>query len=295
MAITIGVALTNRLTVARVEGNRLASEVRRYPGDNGDFDLLTGMPAEAICRAISDEIVAAAAGSPIAAAGVGVPGIVRNGVIEESPNLHQLKGFAIQLSLEAALRQRGMNLSLCVGNDADMMAAGLAATRGQLDRLIRVWTLGNGIGYGRYPSNEGVWEGGHMVVSLDPRETFCGCGGMGHLEGIMGHRAMRLRFLDMEPDEVFENAREGDPRCVEFVKLWHRALAAATASSVHMDGPGKFYITGPDAVHLEVATLQSCVQEMVKMSPLLGSSFEVVPSGEEIAIIGAAAAAASRV
>ena len=59
-----------------------------------------------------------------------------------------------------------------------------------------------------------------MVVSLDPRETYCGCGGRGHLEGIMGHRAMRLRFLDLEPDEIFANASEKtaglrDSRCVE--------------------------------------------------------------------------------
>ena len=90
------------------------------------------------------------------------------------------------------------------------MAAGIAATRGQLEKLIRVWTLGQGIGFGRYPHSEGVWEGGHMVVTLDPKEAYCGCGGRGHLEGIMGHRAMRLRFLDLEPEEVFANAEAGE-------------------------------------------------------------------------------------
>ena len=124
-------------------------------------------------------------------------------------------------------------------NDADAMAAGIAATRGSLEKLIRVWYLGDGIGFGRYPCNDGVWEGGHMVVSLDPKEHFCGCGGLGHLEGIMGHRAMRLRFLDMEPEEVFAAARQGDARAADFVKLWHRALAAATATSIHLDGPGR--------------------------------------------------------
>ena len=89
--------------------------------------------------------------------------------------------------------------------------------------MIRVWTLGVGIGYGRYPLTEGVWEGGHTVVTLDDKENYCGCGGRGHLEGIMGHRAMRLRFLDMEPEEVFEAAKTGDARCLEFERLWHRA------------------------------------------------------------------------
>ena len=94
-----------------------------------------------------------------------------------------------------------------ISNNADALAAGIASTHGQLDRLVRVWTLGLGIGYGTYPAIPGVWEGGHMVVTLDPKEHFCGCGGVGHLEGIMGTRAMRKRFLDMEPDEVFPNAQ----------------------------------------------------------------------------------------
>ena len=65
------------------------------------------------------------------------------------------------------------------------------------------------------------FTGETTVVTLDPKETYCGCGGRGHLEGIMGHRAMRLRFLDLEPDEIFanarladESARDSDPSCV---------------------------------------------------------------------------------
>ena len=77
-------------------------------------------------------------------------------------------------------------------------------------------------------------------------------GGRGHLEGVMGYRAMRLRFLDIEPEEVFEQAASGDQRCANFVKLWHRALAAATANSIHMAGPGKFLITGSRAGHVDV-------------------------------------------
>ena len=128
------------------------------------------------------------------------------------------------------LRQEDRPVPAFVFNDADVVAAGVAATRGHLDKLVRVWTLGNGVGFGRYPWAEGVWEGGHSVVTLDPKERFCGCGGVGHLEGIMGHRAMRLRFLDLEPEEIFENAKSGDARCSDFVTLWHRALAAATAT-----------------------------------------------------------------
>jgi predicted NBD/HSP70 family sugar kinase len=101
------------------------------------------------------------------------------------------------------LAARGITRPVHIANDADAIAAGVAATRGQLNKLTRVWTIGNGIGYGRWPYVEGVWEGGHITVTLDPKEKFCGCGGVGHLEGIMGYRAMRMRFLDLEPEEVF--------------------------------------------------------------------------------------------
>ena len=104
----------------------------------------------------------------------------------------------------------------------------------------------------------------------------------------MGHRAMRLRFLDLEPDEVFECASEGDQRCTEFVRLWHRALAAATSSSIHMAGPGKFYLTGHHARHVDLNLLNQYLHDMVKMSPLQGYVFEIVPGGEEVAVIGAA-------
>ena len=159
----------------------------------------------------------------------------------------------------------------------------MAAMRGHLDRLVRLWYLGTGVGYGRYPIQDGIWENGHTVVSLDPKERFCGCGGSGHLEGVMGFRSMRLRFMDLEPDEVFEQAQAGETRCVEFVKLWHRALAAGTASSIHVSGPGKFFITGPGARYVNLSLLSEYMQEMVKLSPLQSYSFEIVPGGEDIA------------
>jgi predicted NBD/HSP70 family sugar kinase len=229
-----------------------------------------------------------AGGQPLAALGVGFPGIIRDGVIEESPNLQQIKGFRLQLALEQMLAAGGSRFPVRIYNDADATAAGIAATRGVLHKLNRVWTLGNGVGFGRYPWAEGTWEGGHSVVTLDPKEQFCGCGGRGHLEGFLGYRAMRMRFLDLEPEEVFANAKTGDPRCVEFVSRCHRALAAATATSIHMDGPGPFYLTGPNAKWIDVGALDRLVHEMVKMSPLQGSRIEVIPPNDDLGIIGAA-------
>ena len=70
--------------------------------------------------------------------------------------------------------------------------------------------------------------------------------------------------------------------------LYHRALAAATANSVHLEGPGTFFITGPDVRFVETALLDRLLLEMVKMSPLQGSRFEVLPTTDETGVIGAA-------
>jgi predicted NBD/HSP70 family sugar kinase len=216
---------------------------------------------------------------------------VKNGVVEEAPNLPQLKGARMQELLAMRLRTYEINAAVTIVNDADGMAAGLASKHGKLDSMIRVWTLGVGIGYGRYPFTPGVWEGGHSVVTLDEKERFCGCGGRGHMEGIMGHRAMRLRFLDMEPEEVFEAAKNGDARCMDFKRMWHKALAAATATSIHMAGTGKIYLTGFNSVFLDMPMLKDYMQQMVKMSPLQSYSLEIVEDDPKVRIIGAAVTA----
>lgn len=280
--MTVGVFASEGIAVGLVENHQLVGEVHSFEG------LLT-LPRDEMALAIYDRIaeVCRAGGvelASVSAVGIGIPGIIRNSIIEDSPNIPQIKGF----DLCRAMRETGIESEVLILNDADAMAAGLAATRGHLEKLIRVWTLGQGIGFGRYPRAEGIWEGGHGVVTLDPKEQFCGCGGQGHLEGIMGHRAMRLRFLDLEPEEVFANARTGDARCAAFVNLWHRALAAATATTVHMAGPGRFYISGVNSKYIEVGLLNQYLHDMVKMSPLQGSVFEVITTTEETAIIGAA-------
>jgi predicted NBD/HSP70 family sugar kinase len=284
MSKSVGVLVMEHIAVGLVEDNKLAGALNTYPEKGISLDVLQSMPAENIGDCIRQQIDAVAKGQKIHSIGLGFPGVIRDGIIEDSPNLHQVKGF----NLQAALSARGLTAPVRVFNDADVMAAGIAATRDKLHKLIRVWTLGNGVGFGRYPWTEGVWEGGHTVVTLDPKENLCGCGGRGHLEGILGHRSMRLRFLDLEPEEVFDNARAGDARCSEFVTLCHRALAAATATSIHMDGPGQFYITGRNAKFIDMALLDRFVHEMVKMSPLQGSRFEVVSTSDEVGIIGAA-------
>jgi len=72
------------------------------------------------------------------------------------------------------------------------------------------------------------------------------------------------------------------------VKLWHRALAAATATSIHQTGAGKFFITGFNARFVNLTLVKEYLHEMVKLSPLQAYSLEVVQGGETVATIGAA-------
>jgi predicted NBD/HSP70 family sugar kinase len=296
MTTAIGVVLTDHIASARLEELQLAGSVLRYPQDPEPVEpveFLEAIPASDLVEMIAAEIatLAGARPEPVDAIGVAVPGLVRHGVVEESPNLPQMKGSRLAEQLTAALKDRGIAAPVAIANSADAIAAGVAATRGRLDKLTRVWTIGDGIGYGRWPYFDGVWEGGHITVTLDPKERYCGCGGIGHLEGIVGHRAMRLRFLDLEPEEVFANAKKGDPRCRQFVDLWHRALAAATASFIHLAGPGRFYFTGRNVGFLELPLLRSHLESMVRMSPLQSFSLEILPPDDATALIGAGVSA----
>jgi glucokinase len=295
MAKTIGVILSDRISAGLVVDHQLKGSVLRFPEDNDNPDegnALVELHTDALVDRICRKVVEVADGEKdLAAVGVALPGLVKNGVVEEAPNLPQLKGARIRDLLTTQLHSHGIDAPVTALNDADGMAAGLASAHGKLDHMIRVWTLGNGIGYGRYPFTGGVWEGGHSVVTLDDKERFCGCGGRGHMEGIMGHRAMRLRFLDMEPEEVFEAAKNGDPRCVEFKRLWHKALAASTATSIHMAGAGKFFLTGFNVRFVDMPMLKDYLQQMVKMSPLQSYALEIVQDSPELRVIGAAVSA----
>lgn len=292
MAKAIGVIVSERISAGLVVDHKLTGPVRSFPEDHDELDGLVELHTDGLVQTICEQVILAANGvKDIGAVGVALPGLVKEGVVEDSPNLPQLKGARIGDLLTAQLRNHGLETVVTILNDADGMAAGLAVEHGKLDSVIRVWTLGVGIGYGRYPFTPGMWEGGHTVVTLDEKERFCGCGGRGHMEGIMGHRAMRLRFLDLEPEEVFEAAKRGERRCVEFKRLWHKALAAATASSIHMAGPGKFFLTGFNARFLDMPMLRDYMQQMVKMSPLQSYSLEIVHDVPETRVVGAAISA----
>ena len=284
MYCNIGVLVSDSIVAGFVEGNRLMGRLSVFPSEN-ECACLHQMSVEDIVGHIQRLVGMVQGKKRVQAIGVGLPGVIRQGYVEECPHSQQLIGLNMQAMLSFALRPFAPVL---VFRNTDVVAAGVAAAYGRLDQVTRVWSLGHEIGYGRYPSAEGTGEAGHCVVSLDPHETLCVCGGTGHLEGIMGHYAIRRRFFDIEPEEVFDRARTGDTRCLAFVRLWHRALAAATASRIHMNGPGAFFIGGPNARFIRPAVVESYLQEMVTLGSLQGSVFKVISITDELGVIGAA-------
>ena len=86
MPRSIGVVVSEHIAWGLVEGS-VVGEITSYPTEGGGADLLQAIPADELVGRIADEVKALAEGEPLEALGLAFPGIVRNGVIEESPNL----------------------------------------------------------------------------------------------------------------------------------------------------------------------------------------------------------------
>ena len=80
--------------------------------DEDDEDALVELHTDALVETICEQVVPAANGEKdLAAVGVAVPGLIKNGVVEEAPNLPQLKGARLRGSGGRAVA-RAMGLTL---------------------------------------------------------------------------------------------------------------------------------------------------------------------------------------
>jgi len=283
-----GVHVVQHIATGLVENNQVLGGVQPFPATRATHDALLSMPADDIAVAIAGQVKAVAKGAKLDAVGIGFPGIIRHGVAEESPNLQQVKGFHLAKAVEAALARDGMKVPVSLFNDADATAAGIAATRGVLHRLNRVWAIGNGVGYGRFPWSEGVWEGGHSVVTLDPKEKFW---------RVRRSGASRRFFRTSCDEDAVPGHGAGRSVCeCEGGRRALRGICAAVPPGAgrcigHFDphgGTGAVLFDGPNAGFIDVGLLDRLVHDMVKMSPLQGSRFELIPENDELGVIGAA-------
>src|SRR5579859_5074066 len=143
MTTAIGVVITDHIVAGRLEDHRLVAKPLRYPAvphePDATVDALSALPPTEIVDILASQIafLAKSDARPLDAIGVAVPGIVRNGVVEDSPNLTQMKGMRLAADLTRELTARGITAPVYAANDADAIAAGVAATHGRLEKLTR--------------------------------------------------------------------------------------------------------------------------------------------------------------
>src|ERR1700757_1061367 len=109
MGRTIGVVMTANIVAGFIENHQLTGELLRYPDDPEETHGLIELPTDPLCEVICERISALKpADAKLDAIGIAMPGIVRNGVVEDSPNLAQLKGARIRDKVSATLRERSI-------------------------------------------------------------------------------------------------------------------------------------------------------------------------------------------
>src|ERR1700687_5953966 len=104
MAKTIGVTVSEHIQAGLIVDHKVLGELKFFPADLEQQDGLVELHTDALVQTICDQIIEVAKGPPATqAVGVAGPGLVRNGVVEEAPNLPQLKGARIKDLLVAEL------------------------------------------------------------------------------------------------------------------------------------------------------------------------------------------------
>src|ERR1700722_1977630 len=97
MTTAIGVVMTEHIVAGRLENHQLSGKPLRFPTDTEEMDALTALPSSELLEILAEHVatLAGSEGKPVDAIGVAVPGVIRNGVVEDSPNLTQIKGMRL--------------------------------------------------------------------------------------------------------------------------------------------------------------------------------------------------------
>ena len=207
----------------------------------------TGGPAEVCTRLTELAAEAVDTFGPVAAVGVGLPGIFTdNGTAVLFPNLPgHWPGFPIKKTLEA-----GFGVPARLINDArafTLAESTVGAAAGC--RTVVAITLGTGVGGGVFIDgriHEGQWgiagEIGHQTVAPDGKR--CECGNDGCAE-VMA-RASELARLGGRSSaaDVYAGAAAGDERCQRAIETVTGYLGIALGNLVTALGPERIVVGG---------------------------------------------------
>src|SRR6516162_5882592 len=130
-----GVVAAERVVAGLVSNGQMEGGIQRFPPPEDSDAALTSMPADSVVSVICEQVrtlcrESGIAVESLAGIGVGFPGIIKEVVVEESPNLLQMKGCGLSAAVRSGLGLDAMPIT--ISNDADALAAGIAATHGHL-------------------------------------------------------------------------------------------------------------------------------------------------------------------
>lgn len=231
-------------------------------------------------------------------AGIGVPGTVdrKHGIVRYSNNIHWDN---VKLKEEIG---KYLPLPVQIANDADCAAFGEAiAGAGRECQDVVMITLGTGVGGGIILDGE-IYEGrgiggselGHMVI-IENGEP-CTCGRRGCLEAYVSASALkreakRASGKEMQPEEIFAAAAQGDAAMKEVVDTYIRRLGSGIVNLVNIFRPQLVLLGGGICAQNEA--LLKPVREIVQEQCFGGSKGELpqirmAELGNTAGMIGAA-------
>lgn len=258
-------------------------------------------PAQEIIREIGEKALELLEEQGIAmdqcvGAGIGVPGTVdrKNGVVRYSNNI---RWENVTLAKEMG---NYLPIPIQIANDADCAALGEAvAGAGREYQDVVMLTLGTGVGSGIILDGE-IYEGksgsefGHMVI-VENGEP-CTCGRRGCLEAYASATALkrdakRATGRDLQPEEIFRGAEEGDSKLLEVVDVYLRRLGIGIVNIVNIFRPQLVLLGG--GMSRQGERLLSSLREMVQEGCFGGAKgelpdLEIATLKNEAGMIGAA-------
>ena len=260
-------------------------------------------PAEEVIRTVGETALALLEKNGIAmdqcvGAGIGVPGTVdrKNGVVRYSNNI---RWEEVPLAKEMG---DYLPIPVEIANDADCAALGEAVAGAGKDRSdVVMLTLGTGVGGGIILNGE-IYEGrgiggselGHMVI-VENGEP-CTCGRRGCLEAYASATALkrdarRVSGKDLDPEEIFALAEQGDAVMKAVVDAYIRRLGLGIVNIVNIFRPQLVLLGG--GISRQGETLLAPLREIVKKECFGGEKgdvpeIEAAVLGNDAGMIGAA-------
>lgn len=260
-------------------------------------------PAEEVIGEIAERTLALLEDQGIAmdqciGAGIGMPGTIdsKKGIVKYSNNIQWENVDLVKIMGQY------LPIPIRIANDADCAALGEAvAGAGKECQDVIMLTLGTGVGGGIILDGK-IYEGkglggselGHMVI-VENGEP-CTCGRKGCLEAYASATALmreakKATKEDLNPKEIFEGAKAGDPKLQQVVDNYIGKLGTGIVNIVNIFRPQLVILGG--GISAQEEALLAPLREMLKTGCFGGEKGELpeiegAALGNEAGMIGAA-------